>query len=102
MKKVLILGAGLSTISLIKYLLKNAEQNDWQVIVGDISEKTALSKINGHARGRAIVFDIYDEQASEREIAEADVVISMLPAFMHKLVAEKCIEFRKPMLTASY
>jgi len=102
MKKVLILGAGLSTISLIKYLLKNAEQNDWQVIVGDISEKTALSKINGHARGRAIVFDIYDEQASEQQIAEADVVISMLPAFMHKLVAEKCIEFRKPMLTASY
>ena len=102
MKKVLILGAGLSTISLIKYLLKNAEQNDWQVIVGDISEKTALSKINGHARGCAIVFDIYDEQASEQQIAEADVVISMLPAFMHKLVAEKCIEFRKPMLTASY
>ncbi|MBU2555783.1 MAG: saccharopine dehydrogenase NADP-binding domain-containing protein, partial [Bacteroidetes bacterium] len=67
-----------------------------------ISEKTALSKINGHARGRAIMFDIYDEQASEQQIAEADVVISMLPAFMHKLVAEKCIEFRKPMLTASY
>ncbi len=102
MKKVLILGAGLSTISLIKYLLKNAEQNDWQVIVGDISEKTALSKINGHARGRAIVFDIYDEQSSKQQIAEADVVISMLPAFMHKLVAEKCIEFKKPMLTASY
>ena len=91
MKKVLILGAGLSTISLIKYLLKNAEENDWQVIVGDISEKAALGKINGHERGRAIVFDIYNEQTSKQQIAEADVVISMLPAFMHKLVAEKCI-----------
>lgn len=102
MKKVLILGAGLSTISLIKYLLKNAEEHDWQIIVGDISEKTALSKISGHPRGSAVLFDICNEQASKQQIAEADVVISMLPAFMHKLVAEKCIEFRKPMLTASY
>ena len=102
MKKVLILGAGLSTISLIKYLLKNASVHDWQIIVGDISEKTALQKVNGHDRGKAIVFDINNEESSKKSIAEADVVISMLPAFMHKLVAEKCIEFKKPMLTASY
>jgi len=35
-------------------------------------------------------------------IADVDVVISMLPAAMHHLVAEKCIDLRKPMLTASY
>ncbi|MDP2722307.1 MAG: saccharopine dehydrogenase C-terminal domain-containing protein [Bacteroidales bacterium] len=102
MKKVLILGAGLSTISLIKYLLKNAEVYDWHVIVGDLSEKAAREKVGNHERGTAIVFDILNEAASKKTIAEADVVISMLPAFMHKLVIEKCIEFKKPMLTASY
>lgn len=102
MKKVLILGAGLSTISLIKYLLKNAAVYDWQVIVGDICEKTALAKVNGNERGKAILFDIQNEAESKKTISESDVVISMLPAFMHKLVAEKCIEFKKPMLTASY
>ncbi|MFA5418920.1 MAG: saccharopine dehydrogenase C-terminal domain-containing protein [Bacteroidales bacterium] len=102
MKKILILGAGLSTISLIKYLLKNAEVYDWHVIVGDLSEKVAREKVGKHERGTAIVFDIHNEAASRKTISEADVVISMLPAFMHKLVIEKCIEFKKPMLTASY
>jgi len=102
MKKVLILGAGLSTISLIKYLLKNAAIYDWQIIVGDLSEKAARDKVGQDERGRAIHFNIADETASRKTIEEVDVVISMLPAFLHILVIEKCIEFKKPMLSASY
>jgi len=102
MKKVLILGAGLSTISLIKYLLKNAAIYDWQIIVGDLSEKAARDKVGQDERGRAIHFNIADEAASRKTIEEVDVVISMLPAFLHILVIEKCIEFKKPMLSASY
>ena len=102
MKKILILGAGLSTNSLIEYLLNNAEEHDWKVIVGDINEELARKKVNGHPRGEAKIFDIKDETESWRTIADADVVISMLPAFMHPMVAKKCIDLRKPMLTASY
>ncbi|MBU3926366.1 MAG: saccharopine dehydrogenase NADP-binding domain-containing protein, partial [Bacteroidetes bacterium] len=102
MKKVLILGAGLSTISLIKYLLKNAAVYDWQIIVGDLSEKAAHEKVGQESRGKAIHFDIADETESRKIISEVDVVISMLPAFLHVKVIEKCIEFKKPMLSASY
>ena len=102
MKKVLILGAGLSTNSLISYLLDEADKHDWHVTVGDIDEKTARRKVNGHSKGSAVVFDIKDDMESWRTIAKADVVISMLPAFLHHLVANKCIDLRKPMLTASY
>lgn len=102
MKKILILGAGLSTISLIDYLLKNAEENQWQITLGDIDEKLARKKVNGSPFGEAIVFDIDDEQFARKTIREHDVVISMLPAFMHMKVVEKCIEYKKPMLTASY
>jgi len=102
MKNILILGAGLSTNSLIGYLLDNAKKHNWHVTVGDIDEKTAHRKVNGHANGSAVVFDINDDMESWRTIAKADVVISMLPAFMHHLVATKCIDLRKPMLTASY
>ncbi len=102
MKKILILGAGLSTISLIDYLLKNAEENQWQITLGDIDEKLARKKVNGSPFGEAIVFDIDDEQFARKTINEHDVVISMLPAFMHMKVVEKCIEYKKPMLTASY
>jgi len=102
MKKILIIGAGLSTIDLIDYLLENAEEYDWKITVGDISEERARKKVNGHPRGKAKIFDIKDDLESWRSIANADVVISMLPANMHHLVAEKCIDLRKPMLTASY
>ena len=102
MKKILILGAGLSTNILIDYLLKNAEEHDWHITVADIDEKTARAKVNGHERGSAKIFDINDDTESWRTIADNDVVISMLPASMHHLVAKKCIDLRKPMLTASY
>ncbi len=102
MKKILVIGAGLSTISLIEYLLENAEQYDWQITVGDISEENARRKVNGNPRGSAKIFDITDDLESWNTIAQHDVVVSMLPASLHHLVAEKCIDLRKPMLTASY
>ncbi|PLX14445.1 MAG: saccharopine dehydrogenase [Marinilabiliales bacterium] len=102
MKKILILGAGLSTISLIDYLLRNAEENNWQITLGDIDEEMAKKKVNGSDYGTAISFDINDEEFAKNSIKNHDVVISMLPAFMHMKVVEKCIEFKKPMLTASY
>ncbi len=102
MKKILIIGAGLSTISLIEYLLENAEKYDWQITVGDISEENAKRKINGSPRGTAKIFNIKDDLESWNTIAQHDVVISMLPAALHHLVAKKCIDLRKPMLTASY
>ena len=102
MKKVLILGAGLSTNILIDYLLKNAIDHDWHITVADIDINTALAKVNGHKCGSAISFDINDSTESWRTIADNDVVISMLPASMHYTVAKQCIDLRKPMLTASY
>lgn len=102
MKNILILGAGLSTNVLIDYLLNNAAENDWHITLADIDEEMAKKKVNGHVRGTAISFDINDEQMTDKVIGDSDVVISMLPAFMHGPVAMKCIEMKKPMLTASY
>ncbi len=102
MRNILIIGAGLSTNNLIDYLLKNASEHNWRITVGDISEEMARAKVNGHPDGTAKTFDINDDLESWRTIADNDVVISMLPAHLHHLVAEKCMDLRKPMLTASY
>ena len=102
MKKILILGAGLSTTSLIEYLLNNAAENNWQITVGDLDIRVAQKKVNNHECGSAIFFDINDNELCTNSIKENDVIISMLPAMMHPVIAEKCIEFKKPMLTASY
>ena len=102
MKKILVLGAGLSTTSLIQYLLNNAARYDWQITVADIDKELAAKKVHNHVLGKAISFDINNETESTKTMEDADIVVSMLPAFMHHLVAKKCVRLEKPMLTASY
>lgn len=102
MKKILILGAGLSSSSLIKYLLDHSTENDWKVRVGDMSVDIAKRKVNNHKNGEAFEFDVFNESQRIEEIKNTDVVISMLPARFHYLVAERCVEFAKHMITASY
>jgi len=102
MKNILILGAGLSSSSLIKYLLDHSTENSWKIRLGDFSLATAQEKINNHINGIAIEFDIFNEEQKENEIKNADAVISMLPARFHPLVAECCLKNKVHMLTASY
>ncbi|NBG65799.1 saccharopine dehydrogenase family protein [Acidiluteibacter ferrifornacis] len=102
MKKILLIGAGRSTISLIDYLLENLEKENWTLLVGDQNIDFAKSKIGDHSRASAIAFDVTDDEQREQEISDSDIVISMLPAHMHVSVAKDCIRFKKNMVTASY
>lgn len=102
MKNIFIIGAGLSSSDLIKYLLDNATALDWTVKVGDLSLETAKKKINNHPKGIAVYFDINDQKQLKDEVAWADIVVSMLPAFMHPVVAKECVSQGKHMATASY
>jgi len=102
MKKILVLGAGLSTPSLIDYLLEHAEAHDWHVHVGDFDDKSAERRVHDHPRGTAFKFDVFDDEQRTGEVRLADIVISMLPARMHFLVAKTCMQYKKDMVTASY
>ena len=102
MKQILIIGAGRSSIFLIEYLLQKSIQFNWKITVGDVDIQLAQSKINNHSNGKAIAFDINNAKQREDEISKSDVVISMLPAFMHGDVAKDCVRLGKHMATASY
>ena len=102
MKRILIVGAGLSSSTLIKYLLERAEEYDWQVVVGDLDLELAKRKVAGFERGRAIVFDVFNEAQRTEEIGASDIVVSMLPARFHHMVAKVCLDLGKNMVTASY
>jgi saccharopine dehydrogenase (NADP+, L-glutamate forming) len=102
MKKILILGAGRSATSLIQYLLKQAEQQPWQVVVADLSLELAQQKVGKHPKAQALAFSVEDAAQREQLIGQASVVVSMLPAFLHQLVAEDCLRLGKPLCTASY
>lgn len=102
MRTILLLGAGRSATVLIDYLLENAQKEEWQLILADISLASAQKKTGGHERAKAIEFDVVNAAQREELIAQADCVISMLPARMHVAVAEDCIRLGKNMVTASY
>lgn len=102
MKNVLICGAGMSATDLISYMLKHAEQYDWNVTVGDISVESAEMKIGGHPRGQAVYFDCYDDAIMERYIKDADIVISLLPPGMHAAAAKIALKYDAHVVTASY
>ena len=102
MKNILIIGAGKSSSSLIKYLLDNSDKENLQLTIADISTENAERLINNHKNGKAIILDVFNKGQRESLIEKSDLVISMLPARFHNQVAKDCITFGKHMVTASY
>jgi len=102
MKKILILGAGRSASSLIEYLLKVSATNNYEVTVADTILASAEQKTKKNPHARPILLDITDEAKTHAEIDRSDLVISMLPAFMHPTIAKQCVLLKKHLVTASY
>ena len=102
MRNILIIGAGRSASSLIKYLLRKSTHEDLKVTIGDLSIELARRKTYNHPNANPIALDINDVEQRQAEIQKADIVISMLPAQMHIEVAKDCVTFKKNMVTASY
>lgn len=102
MRNILIIGAGRSASSLIKYLLTKSDSEKLQITIADLSLELAQKKTNNHPNAIPIQLDIINIEQRQKEIQKADIVISMLPAHLHVEIAEDCIAFKKNMVTASY
>ena len=102
MKNILIIGAGKSSSSLIKYLLEKADIENIFLTIGDLDIKNAKQLSNNHKNTNVIQFDVFNNNQRQHEIKKSDLVISMLPARFHMQVAKDCITFKKHMVTASY
>ncbi len=100
MNNILLLGAGQSASTLIKYLLDLSDTKGWKISIGDVNEKLANKKGEGKARGFA--FNATNNDQLEQEIGKVDLVISMLPARFHMAVANTCLKLSKHLVTASY
>lgn len=102
MEKILVLGAGRSAGSLIKYLLEQGKTADWQITVADYALQLAEEKVQGSDIATAAAFNINDEAQRTALIHAHDVVVSMLPAKFHPVVAGQCLQAGKHLFTASY
>ena len=102
MRKILVIGSGKSTSSLLKYLLDKSASENLFITVGDLNLNAAKKLIGNHQNAKAILLDVFNETSRTDAIKNADIVVSMLPARFHIEVAKDCVLFGKHMVTASY
>jgi saccharopine dehydrogenase-like NADP-dependent oxidoreductase len=102
LKTIVLIGAGKSATVVIDYLIAEAEINNWKFIIADSNREQILLKTNNSKYAEAVQLDVTNEDQRSKLIQRAHVVISMMPAALHFLVAKDCVEYRKHLLTASY
>ena len=101
-KNILLFGAGKSATVLISYLKELATEKEWSVTVADINLAAVQAKVGEHPLVKAKQVDLENEEERAALVAEADVVISLLPPFLQYPVAKECLEQGKHFLSASY
>jgi saccharopine dehydrogenase-like NADP-dependent oxidoreductase len=102
MHSILILGGGKSSTYLIDYLADTCQNKDRKLILADLDEKAALEKLKNRPNTFAKSLDVSDPEKRRSLIQESDLVISMLPAFMHPTIAKDCLDLSKHFFSASY
>lgn len=102
MRNVLIIGAGRSASSLIRYLLSKSNEENLHLTVADLSLDLAKAKTQNHPNATPLALNIFETDERRNAIENASIVISMLPAHLHIEIAKDCIEFKKHLVTASY
>ena len=99
MKNILVLGAGMVSRPLVRYLL---EQANYHVRVASRTVSKAEALIGGHPHGEAMELNVKDERKLDELVREADLAISLLPYVHHVMVAKLCLKHRTGLVTTSY
>ena len=99
MKKILVLGAGLVSRPMVRYLL---DVPDFQVVVATRTVRKAQELVAANPRGKAIPLLVDDDAALGRLVGDSDLAVSLLPYTYHVKVANHCLKHRKPLVTTSY
>jgi len=96
---VLVLGAGMISKPLIRYLL---DHPTFSVTMASRTVSKAEKIIDGHNFGKAISLNVNDNALLEKLISESDLTVSLLPYAYHVKVAKLCIKHKKHLITTSY
>lgn len=102
MHTILLLGGGKSATYLIDYLADQAATKNRKFILADLDLEASQKKLNSRPSTEAVVLNANDDALLENLISKADVVISMLPAFLHPKIAKKALALKKHFFSASY
>ena len=99
MKKVAILGAGLVTEPLARYLM---DECAYDVVMATRTPSKAEEIIGSRKNGTAVAWVAEQRDELDMLVREVDLVVSMIPPNMHIPVAEACLRHRRHLVTTSY
>jgi len=102
MPTILLFGAGKSATYLIDYLADSCGDGSRKLLVADIDTALAAAKLKGRVHTETVPVDLEQEDSRQQLIRQADVVISMLPAGLHPILATDCLKLGVHFFTASY
>tara|TARA_S200000501_G_scaffold371235_1_gene413894 strand:- start:613 stop:1941 length:1329 start_codon:yes stop_codon:yes gene_type:complete len=101
MRNILIVGAGKSSAYLIKYLLDKSQEQNLYLNITDVKIDHLLHYKKNN-RCSVSIINILDDTEREEYILKNDIIISMLPARLHMILANSCLKLKKNLITASY
>ena len=87
---------------MIDYLVDHAATENWELTVADITKELALQKTKGRIHTQATGIDIKNDETRRALIGSFEIVISMLPAVFHSIIAHDCLDLGKNLVTPSY
>ena len=102
MKTILVFGAGKSATVLIDYLKTTVSEKNWKLIVADANAEQAKAKLANAPNTEAVEVNVTDADERRMLIESADLVISLLPPFLHIHVVKDCVAIGRNLLNASY
>ncbi|MFC3416922.1 saccharopine dehydrogenase NADP-binding domain-containing protein [Algoriphagus hitonicola] len=102
MHRILIIGAGKSSTYLIDFLADSCSSKDRTLTLADLDPDLAKKRLKTRKNTFAKKLDIEDAENRRMLIQESDVVISMLPAMMHPMIAKDCLDLGRHFFSASY
>lgn len=100
--KILLIGSGMMTGPFIEYILQRENNrltvaSNSRAMLNETLKKFAGKHIDG------VELDVTkDEKKLERLIKESFIVISFVPPTLHPIVAQKCLDIGRHLLTSSY
>jgi saccharopine dehydrogenase-like NADP-dependent oxidoreductase len=102
LKTILVFGAGKSATVLIDYLKTTVLEKNWKLIVADANAEQAKAKLGNALNTEAIEVNVTDADERRILIESSDLVISLLPPFLHIHVVKDCVAVGRSLLNASY
>ncbi len=102
LKKILLIGSGKSATACIQYLEEKSVVLGFHFSIADLHPSSVQEKLKPNSTVDVLQLDVTDASALQNLLSGQFLVISLMPAQLHVVIAKACIAAGAHLLNASY